>query len=273
MTLSNEKRLLEILNASETRVTPRDLAIKLARASGITSREARKVLKRLVAHGEIAYSYDFGATHVEPSFSRPVQITDHFVLSPWGNRTQDDQALEIVIAPGISFGSGRHPTTRLCLEAIDQALLTANGPALLTANGLAVPYRAADVGTGSGVLALALVRAGCDTCLALDTDLNCVSEAEHNVSLNRLEERIEVTSELLDISHGPFDLVCANLRYPTLRQLSQLFYEITHPHALVILSGIRTWERDGLIEHYTALGFTCTWSQDEKGWSAAVFKK
>jgi ribosomal protein L11 methyltransferase len=265
MTLSNEKRLLEILNASETRVTPRDLAIKLARASGITCGEARSVLKRLVADGEIAYSYDFGATHVEPSFSRPVQITDHFVLSPWGNRTHDDQALEIVIAPGISFGSGRHPTTRLCLEAIDQALLTANVPG--------VPRRAADVGTGSGVLALALVRAGCDTCLALDTDLNCVSEAEHNVSLNRLEERIEVTGELLEISHGPFDLVCANLRYPTLRQLSQLFYEITHPHALVILSGIRTWERDGLIEHYTALGFTCTWSQDEKGWSAAVFKK
>jgi ribosomal protein L11 methyltransferase len=265
MTPSNEKRLLRILNASETRVTPRDLAFQLAQASGITCGEARRVLKRLVADGEIAYSYDFGATHVEPSFSRPVQITDHFVLSPWGNRTQDDQALEIVIAPGISFGSGRHPTTRLCLKAIDQALLTAKVPAM--------PRRCADVGTGSGVLALALVRAGCDTCLALDTDLNCVSEAEHNVSLNRLEERIEVTVELLDISHGPFDLVCANLRYPTLRQLSQLFYEITPPHALVILSGIRTWERDGLIEHYTTLGFTCTWSRDEKGWSAAVFKK
>ncbi len=265
MTPSNEKRLLRILNASETRVTPRDLAIKLARESGITCGEARRVLKRLVADGEIAYSYDFGATHVEPSFSRPVQITDHFVLSPWGSGKDDDQALEIVIAPGISFGSGRHPTTRLCLEAIDQALLTTNGPA--------VPRRAADVGTGSGVLALALVRAGCDSCLALDTDLNCVSETQHNVELNRLEHRIKVTSELLDISHGPFDLVCANLRYPTLRQLSQLFYEITRPHALVILSGIRTWERNDLIDHYTHLGFTCTWSCDEKGWSAAVFKK
>ncbi|MBI9086573.1 MAG: 50S ribosomal protein L11 methyltransferase [Desulfobacterales bacterium] len=265
MTPSNEKRLLSILNASEIRVTPRDLAIKLALESCITNREARRVLKRLVTDGEIAYSYDFGATHVEPSFSRPVQITDHFVITPWSSRKDGDQTLEIVIAPGISFGSGRHPTTRLCLEAIDQTLLTTNGPAF--------PRRAADVGTGSGVLALALVRAGCDSCLALDTDLNCVSETQRNVALNRLQHRIEVTNELLDISHGPFDLVCANLRYPTLKQLSQLFYEITQPQALVILSGVRTWELNDLTDTYTHLGFTCTWTRNEKGWSAAVFKK
>ena len=77
-----EESVLGILNASETRVTPRDLALKVARKRGITAGAARKILKRLVADGEIAYSYDFGATHVEPSFSKPVQITDHFVLSP-----------------------------------------------------------------------------------------------------------------------------------------------------------------------------------------------
>ncbi|MCP4120048.1 MAG: methyltransferase [Desulfobacteraceae bacterium] len=260
-----EETVLGILNASETRVTPRDLALKLARKLRITAGEARKILKRLVADGEIAYSYDFGATHVEPSFSKPVQVTDHFILSPWDSKTNDDQAHEIIISPGISFGSGRHPTTRLCLEAIDGTLLTAQRPA--------GPRRAADVGTGSGVLALALVKAGCDTCLGLDTDLNCVSEAARNVALNRLEHRIEVTGELLDISHGPFDLVCANLRYPTLRQLAPLFYEITRPPATVILSGIRTWELDDLMDRYAHLGFTSTWSRSEKGWSAAVFQK
>lgn len=263
------QRAKQIITQSEFRVTPRDFARRLAMDAGITPGKARKVLKHLVSTNELTYSYDFGATHVEPSFAKPVKVTAHFVLSPRETEKQSplnkNSLKEIVIAPGISFGSGRHPTTRLCLEAIDHALLS-------IPNAIP-PGRAADVGTGSGVLALALVKAGCSSCLAFDTDLNCVSEAQNNVVLNHLNGKIAVTPALLDRSHGNFSVIAANLRFPTLKNLAGLFSTITDPHALLILSGVRATELDDLIHHYFDQGFTVTWTNSEKNWSAAVFKK
>jgi ribosomal protein L11 methyltransferase len=263
------QRAKQIVTESEFRITPRDFARRLAMDAGIAPGQARTVLKHLISTNELTYSYDFGATHVEPSFAKPVKVTAHFVLSPWKTENQgfpnQDPLVEIVIAPGISFGSGRHPTTRLCLEAIDHALLST--PCADP------PGRAADVGTGSGVLALALVRAGCPSCLALDTDLNCVSEALTNVTLNHLTDKITVTPELLDPYHGKFSVIAANLRFPTLKNLAGLFSTITDPHALLILSGVRTTELDDLIHHYGGKGFTASWTQSEKNWSAAIFKK
>ncbi len=259
----------QLVFESEVKITPRDFAHRLAETAAISPGQARKVLKHLIDTNELIYTYDLGATHVEPSFAKPVQVTDHFVLSPW--KTQNKETMErstlkeIVIAPGISFGSGRHPTTRLCLEAIDHALLATPGDI--------PPGRAADVGTGSGVLALALVKAGCSFCLALDTDLNCVSEALNNVILNHLENKITVIPELLNRSHGPFNTIAANLRFPTLKNLAPLFSAITAPRARLILSGVRTWELDGLKAHFLDHGFTAAWTRSEKNWSAALFNK
>jgi len=264
MTPSVDDRAKRILDESETRITPRDFARQLAQDSGITPGAARLVLKQLVSEGEIAYTYDFGATHVAISFLRPVRVTDHFILTPW-KTTIKDGFLGIIIAPGISFGSGAHPTTRICLEAIDHALLRGGQPVLAG--------RSADVGTGSGVLALAMVRSGCTSCLALDIDLNCVSEAGKNVILNHLESVIEVTEKLLDDSSGLFAIISANLRFPTLKNLAPLFRKITEPHALLILSGVRTWELNNLMDHYLSHGFNCTWTQNRKGWSGAIFQK
>jgi len=264
MTLSVDDRAKRILDESETRITPRDFARQLAQDSGITPGEARIVLKQLVSEGEISYTYDFGATHVAISFLRPVKVTDHFILTPW-KTTIKDGFLGIIIAPGISFGSGAHPTTRICLEAIDHALLKKEKPLL--------SGRSADVGTGSGVLALAMIMAGCTSCLALDIDLNCVSEARQNMILNLLETQVEVTEKLLDASCGLFTIISANLRFPTLKDLSPLFRDITEPHALLIISGVRTWELNDLIEHYLLYGFNCTWTQNRKGWSGAIFQK
>ena len=116
----------------------------------------------------------FGATCIEPSFAKPVRITDHFILSPPGfTETGEKDIFEILIRPGISFGSGRHPTTRLCLRAMEYALIK-NRFLPFNENSC----RAVDVGTGSGVLAIAAVKAGMAHCLALDNDPVAAAEAE-----------------------------------------------------------------------------------------------
>lgn len=274
---------LGIVNESEIRITPRDFVRSLAKVADISTKEAKKVLKHLIDINELDYSYDLGATHVEPSFARPVRVTDHFVLSPW-TTNPEAPLIEVLLSPGISFGSGGHPTTRLCLEAIDRALVRTGfpefpvsadvSPSSQSGRTIARHYaRAADVGTGSGVLALAMVKAGCTSCLALDTDLNSASEAMDNVALNGLETQIKVTTNLLDHSHGTFDLIAANLRFPTLKNLAPLFTTLLDAKGLMIFSGIRPHELDGLIHHYSDLGFIPAWTKDEKRWSALVLKK
>ena len=279
------KRALAIVTESEIRITPRDLARCLAKDAGISTKEAKKVLKYLVDINELSYSYDLGATQVEPSFARPVRVTDHLVLSPWATNPAPP-SIEILLSPGISFGSGKHPTTRLCLEAIDLSLLgpgfpettpqvpaDISPPAPSERTGARHYARAADVGTGSGVLALAMVKAGCDSCLALDTDLNSASEAMQNVILNGLERQIEVTTDLLAPSHGTFDLIAANLRFPTLKGLAPLLQTLLDNLGCLIFSGIKPYELHGLIQHYSDHGFTPAWTKDEKEWSALVLKK
>ncbi|MDY0221749.1 MAG: 50S ribosomal protein L11 methyltransferase [Desulfobacterium sp.] len=279
------KRALEIVTESEIRITPRDFARCLAKDAGISTKEAKKVLKHLVDLNELSYSYELGATQVEPSFARPVRVTDHFVLSPW-TTDQAPPLIEVLLLPGISFGSGKHPTTRLCLEAIDLVLLGPGfqEPCPQVPADVSPPApsertcprhyaRAADVGTGSGVLALAMVRAGCDFCLALDTDLNSASEAMQNVVLNGLERQIEVTTDLLAPSHGTFDLIAANLRFPTLKNLAPLFQTLLDNLGCLIFSGIKPYELQGLTQHYSDHGFIPVWTKDEKEWSALVLKK
>lgn len=185
--------------------------------------------------------------------------------------------IEIVISPGIAFGSGSHPTTRLCLHAM--AFLFFGGDTLDVGPG--VPCRpgeafyAADVGTGSGVLAVAAVKSGAGSCLAIDTDLNCLSEASANVALNGLEHQITVTDVPIDIDtyQNRFSLICANLRYPTLKKMSPIFSSCTKEKAFLILSGIRKWEAASLIACYRKQGFDCLWKKNEKKWTGMLLIK
>ena len=264
------KYILDTVTNAETRLTPQRLIKGTSRIHGIPPAKVKAAIRTLLDNGAISYTYVFGATCIEPSFAKPVRITDHFILSPPGfPPTGEKETIEIRIRPGISFGSGRHPTTRLCLRAMEHALIT---------NGLLPPrkepHQAVDVGTGSGVLAIAAVRAGISSCLALDTDPVAAAEAEHNVALNRLTRHITVSCKELDAAPSvPLSLVCANLRYPTLRSLADLFVRTTGKGALLIFSGIRPEESAPLTALYESKGFYNVWQAQEKNWAGMVLIK
>ncbi|MDZ7664188.1 MAG: 50S ribosomal protein L11 methyltransferase [Desulfotignum sp.] len=122
--------------------------------------------------------------------------------------------LDIQLLPGISFGSGHHPTTRLCLAAIDHLFFTSGFVDAKTG------ACGADIGTGSGVLAIALCLAGLDRCQACDIDPNAVSEAKKNIAANTLCARIQVFDHPLPDIGTDFCIICANLRTPTLENLA-----------------------------------------------------
>jgi len=265
----NPDDLVAILAESEENLTARAYIGKISEHLGVPTAGARKILKSLVNERKVAYQALYGSTYVMESFLKPVRITDRFYIVPPGyaaspeiETTPGPKPLTISIHQGISFGSGHHPTTRLCLEALDHLFFSMPGP---------LPGKTAgDVGTGSGVLAIAACLAGMEVCTAWDIDANAVSEARQNVTDNGLEKRITVIDDYMPLQDPSLALICANLRYPTLKQLAPLFKESLMPKASLVLSGLRDWEQADLVAVYRQLGFSLIWEKTCKHWSGLV---
>ncbi len=264
----NRNLVLDILYQSEKRLTARAYIKKIALGLSISFLQAKKILKALVNEQELTYQDLYGSTYVTQNFLQPVRVTDHFFLKPLARESQaGPNDIDILIEQGISFGSGHHPTTRLCLEAIDATYLS-NPAIAITPNSMG-----ADIGTGSGVLAIALCLAGMAHCRAWEIDPNAVVEAKENVAVNHLAHRICVIEDYMPVCKQTFSVICANLRYPTLKQLSGLIKTSLGPKGIIILSGVRRWEKEDLIAHYTKIGFRLRWQRDEKNWSGLVMEK
>lgn len=145
------------------------------------------------------------------------------------------ERLLIRMDPGSAFGTGSHPTTRLCLEALE-SLAAERGGRLA---GLQV----ADLGCGSGVLGLAALRLGAAAVAAADTDSLAVSATIDNAALNGLSDQVSVVlgsaSQLGGLlNHGPADLLLCNILAPVIEALSPAFAELLHPDGVGLLSGL-----------------------------------
>jgi len=264
MTSFNPDDLVALLAESEENLTARAYIGKLSDHLKISMPQAKKILKALVNERKVAYQALYGSTYVMESFLKPVRITDRFYIVPPGRKNPvGPNALTISIHQGISFGSGHHPTTRLCLGALDHLFFGENRPPL--------PGKTAgDVGSGSGVLAIAACLGGMASCTAWDIDPNAESEANQNVAANGLTRRITVTQDYMPPQDPPLALICANLRYPTLKQLAPLFKQSLLPGGCLVLSGLREWEKKNLVAACQAQGFSLLWEKTLKHWTGLI---
>jgi len=131
------------------------------------------------------------------------------ILPAWQVDTVSAQGkLPIILDPGVVFGTGTHPTTRDCLEAVELACRDK------------LPALVLDLGTGSGLLALAAARLGCKFTLAVDLNLLAAKTAETNVRLNRLEKQVAVAQGFAeDFIDCPADLLIANIHFAVMQKL------------------------------------------------------
>jgi ribosomal protein L11 methyltransferase len=149
------------------------------------------------------------------------------VVPPW-NRTAYPGRRRVVIHPGMAFGTGQHATTRSCLEAIE---LLAIPP----------PPRALDVGTGTGVLAIALAKQGVRRVVAIDTDPQAIVAARGNVRRNAVAPRVRLTSKPMGGAvgaRGRYPLVVANLYVDALVGLERALATAVTPGGHLVVSGV-----------------------------------
>jgi len=259
--------ILNILDQSDVRLTAREYIKEIKSRHSLSFSEAKTALKTLIDNEELSYHYLYGATYVEKSFLKPVRISPHFILKPpWSKERMPGKDIEIMIEPGISFGSGQHPTTRLCLDALDFHFFENQAASLQLGD------TGADIGTGSGVLAMAMGLAGLSSCAAYEIDPVSIREARKNIELNHLSGKIHMVEGTM--KSGPvFSIICANLRYPTLVSLSETLSSSLKENGTAVLSGFREWEKDLVLKAYIEQGFELIRQKDDKNWSCFVLVK
>ncbi len=173
--------------------------------------------------------------------------------------------LGIEIEAALAFGTGHHGTTRGCLLLLDHVLKTRR------------PRRLLDLGTGTGVLAIAAAKAGRRAVLASDIDPPSVAVARDNARLNgvgNLVHAIRATGLAApDFARaGPFDLVLANILANPLRQLARPLTQHLAPSGLVILSGLLTHQARAVIAAYRARGLVPVRHLRIEGWSSLLLR-
>ena len=165
----------------------------------------------------------------------PMRFGDRLWVCPAGSHPQRQDAVVIKLDPGLAFGTGTHATTAMCLEWLDS--LDLRQRTLL------------DYGCGSGVLAIAALKLGCEHAHAMDIDPQAVLATRRNAAQNGVEERITVTSSAQDIE-GRFDVVVANILAGPLAELAAGIVERASPGGALGLSGILSEQATEVIEAY-----------------------
>lgn len=257
----------EQFGGSTLRFTPRDLVRRVRNQHpGLSPTLIHSAIKDLVQQGILIYSHRFSSTQLEINFQRCVGVTSKIALCP---DTTDPASLHaeaiIRLRCGEAFGLGDHPTTRLALGGIEIALDD------LAATMKTEAINALDIGTGSGILALAAAKLGVAWVCAMDHDAVARYEARANAVLNGLTSKIQVVSiPVEEMPPETYTLIMANLRPPTLRAMFSRMAKVARSPSTWVLSGFRPAEGQALLGFLEKMGASILWWKEESGWAAMV---
>jgi ribosomal protein L11 methyltransferase len=208
---------------------------------------------------------------------RPIEIGDLLLIKPsWSKRRARNGQAVVVLDPGLSFGTGHHPTTGFCLHQIAAAVRDRrkrHSPGAATVESLL------DLGTGSGILSIAAAKLGYSPVIAVDFDPEAVRVARANARANRIHQKLKIRRgdvTKLPIRPGQrgqqYDLVCANLISPLLISERRRIAAQLNPAGTLVLAGILKSEFAEVQRVYEALGLKLASSRKEKEWRSGSFR-
>lgn len=192
-------------------------------------------------------------------------IGQRLVIRPsWREYTPKEHEAVLTLDPGMAFGTGIHPTTRLCLEHLEQ----------LVQPGMHV----LDVGTGSGILALAAVKLGAESVYALDNSSVAIESASANVEMNNLHKQIQVVLGVLDEVEarrmaGQYNLVLANIIAHVIGSIASQLALVLADDGLLVVSGIIEARRPDAEGPLLASGLELVHEAKIDDWLALTYRK
>ncbi len=193
-----------------------------------------------------------------------LRVGDHLVIRPtWRRHRRAPGDVVLALDPGMAFGTGLHPTTRLCLRALER----------VAAAGGVAGARVLDVGCGSGILAIAAARLGAATVRGVDTDPIAVEATRANARRNRLARRISVGPGSIPTHAAPFDVVVANLIASLLVALAGLLRDELLPGGRLVASGIFVDREAEVRAAFDAAGLAIDERTSEGEWVALVARR
>ena len=187
----------------------------------------------------------------------PLPVGERLIIIPPWERTVVEGRQPIVLQPGMAFGTGRHPSTVMVLEALERLVPLTRGPLL-------------DLGCGSGILAIGGVRLGAPTAVGFDYDPAALASARQNVALNGLTGRIHLfRSRFPETSlRAPFPLVTANVYFTFFRLHAARLPDLLAPAGRLLASGLQAQEGEGeaVRARLEEVGLVAHIAAEREGW-------
>ena len=242
---------------------PRDVVIiHLYLEPGAQPAETLAVVQARMEAAGIAYTVETEGIEQEDwqngwrKYYHPLEIGRRLAVVPsW--QEYDTDRVKLLLDPGLAFGTGGHETTSLCLEALDE--LVQGGERML------------DIGTGSGILAIAALKLGAASAEGVDIDPVAVRTAVENAALNQVEDRFSgLVGDLSDQARGTYQIITANIVANAIISLSPAVPGLLAEGGHFIASGIIDTRADEVEEALRAAGLTVAARKEKRGWVCFV---
>ena len=179
----------------------------------------------------------------------PIQISERLWITPSWHKAPAGNAVNLQLDPGLAFGTGSHPTTRLCLKWLDTQIK--GGESVL------------DYGCGSGILTIAALKLGAGSAVGVDIDEQAIRASNDNAAQNNVQAHFYLPDGL---PQGQFDVVVANILANPLRMLGEMLAARTKQGGRIVLSGLLAEQSEELSEIYSQW-FDIEPAETEEGWA------
>ncbi len=230
---------------------------------GILKNKLKTILHTISANAQVSFKEIIEENWNErwERSLQPIEIGTKIVIKPsWSEYKKDGEKIIITIDPKMSFGTGYHETTRLTLQLLEKYITS--GCSVL------------DVGTGTGILAIASVKLGANKAVGIDIDEWSIENARENALANLVQEKVSISGQSLShLSQTSFDIITANLTLNTIVELLPEFRNHLRPDGILLLSGLLQSDRETMINHLHMHSFKTLEHRTENEWIAFAAKK
>ncbi len=191
---------------------------------------------------------------------KPTKASEHVVICPsWEECAKKDDEVLITLDPGSAFGTGTHATTQLCIQAIEKYIKKGDD--------------VADIGTGSGILAITAIKFGADHAIAIDNDPLVIDVAKDNAQINGVFNKIDFMPATADMLTQQYDFVCANILHNILAEIMGDLKNIMKPHSLMVMSGILDEKKQIVLDSVKEHNLKVVEIMQQEQWIAIVVQK